>query len=389
MIDDFYARLPVLQRFADITDPVHYTPVPDEWLVVVTDVEGSTEAVEAGRYRDVNYVGAASIAAVLNLAGQTAVPFVFGGDGATLVIPPSLLGRTQSALSRLRAHASDALGLDLRIGAVPVADVRAEGYGVHVARLAVSANYTQAMFAGGGLAHADRLVKSPELGRRYALFGGFREPEGDPYEGLECRWQDIRGRSETVTILVSATGGDRAAHPAVYREAVEVIEGIYGVGTTPHPVALDRLRLSWDPRRFAPEVRLRTPRPRRRGQHVRLWALNLLGMALVRFRLRTRATDWGRYPTLLREATDYRKFDDTLRMVLAGTPAQRRALEALLDRRYRDGALAYGLHVSDRAVLTCLVRERMGQQVHFVDGAGGGYTAAATELKRRLRHRAA
>lgn len=52
MSDDFYARLPVLQHFADITDPTPYTPIPGDWLVLVADVEGSTAAVQAGRYRD-------------------------------------------------------------------------------------------------------------------------------------------------------------------------------------------------------------------------------------------------------------------------------------------------------------------------------------------------
>ena len=36
-------------------------------------------------------------------------------------------------------------------------------------------------------------------------------------------------------------------------------------------------------------------------------------------------------------------------------------------------------------MLTCLVYERMGQQVHFVDGAGGGYTNAAVGFKKQLK----
>jgi len=35
-------------------------------------------------------------------------------------------------------------------------------------------------------------------------------------------------------------------------------------------------------------------------------------------------------------------------------------------------------------LMTCLVFERHGQQVHFVDGADGGYAAAAKEMKKRL-----
>ena len=72
-------------------------------------------------------------------------------------------------------------------------------------------------------------------------------------------------------------------------------------------------------------------------------------------------------------------------MVLAGGPAERAALESLLEDLHQDRRLAYGLHVSDRAVLTCLVYERMGQQVHFVDGAGGGYTNAAVGFKKQLK----
>ena len=60
-------------------------------------------------------------------------------------------------------------------------------------------------------------------------------------------------------------------------------------------------------------------------------------------------------------------------------------LAAFLDERYTRGELAWGLHVSDRAVMTCLVVHRMGRQVHFVDGAEGGYTAAAEGFKRRFK----
>jgi len=155
-----------------------------------------------------------------------------------------------------------------------------------------------------------------------------------------------------------------------------------------HPVTLDRLKLSTDPSRFGPEVRLRQPGKRIRYR-TELWLRNLLGRFLVHRGIQTSETDWAEYPKLLRASTDYRKFDGVLRMVLAGTAEQRRRLEAILDAGFEAGRLAYGLHISDRAILTCLVYERMGQQVHFVDGAEGGYTAAAVPFKRRLKELAA
>ena len=384
MATDFYARLPVIDRFDRLVDDDAYTAVPSDWTVVLTDVVGSTVAVQAGRYRDVNYVGAASIAAVLNAADRADLPFVFGGDGATLVVPPEVLGPALSALAALQAHAVERLDLTLRVGAVPVAEVRQAGHEVAVARYQASPQYAQALFRGTGLGWAERQVKDPETSIRYASLAPPSQ-DADPYAGLECRWQDVKSpRGETVSLLVEAAGQDR---DATYREVLGAIGRIYD-DETAHPVALDRLRLAATPGKFGPEVRLRHPETPRRAR-AELWARNLLGRVLIRFGLRTSETDWERYPRLFRASTDYRKFDGVLRMVLAGGPAEREALERVLERLFRAGRLAYGVHVSDRAVLTCLVYERMGQQVHFVDGAGGGYTSAAVGFKRRLRELAA
>ena len=375
---DFYARLPAVERFDRLVEDDVYAPVPDDWTVVLTDVVGSTEAVRAGRYRDVNYVGAASIAAVLNASGRADLPFVFGGDGATLVVPPEYLGGSLRALAALQGHASERLGLGLRVGAVPVREVRAAGHEVAVARYQVSPGYAQALFRGTGMTWAEHQVKGPETAARYASRAEPSDAD-DPYAGLECRWQDVHSpHGETVSLLVEATGADP---DATYREVLRAIGAAYGEAA--HPVALDRLRLSASPAKFGPEVRLR--HEGRVAKRAELWARNLLGRALIRFGIETSETDWARYPTLFTAATDYRKFDGVLRMVLAGAPDARQRLEADLERMYQAGRLAYGLHVSDRAVLTCLVYERMGQQVHFVDGAGGGYTSAAVGFKRRLR----
>jgi hypothetical protein len=45
--------------------------------------------------------------------------------------------------------------------------------------------------------------------------------------------------------------------------------------------------------------------------------------------------------------------------------------------------LAYGLHVSDRAHMTCLVFNYAGKHLHFIDGADGGLFSAARAFKER------
>ena len=385
--ESFYADLPALDRFERLAEPDAYAPVPNDWTVVITDVVGSTLAVQAGRYRDVNYVGAASIAAVLNAAGAAGgpfadVPFVFGGDGATLVLPPALLEPSLAALAALQEHARARLDLRLRVGSVSVSEITAAGHDLAAARLQVSPGYAQALLTGSGLGWAEALIKGTETAARYASVAHPAE-NADPYAGLECRWEDVPSpHGETVSLLVAAAAGSGATQ--VYRDVLAAVADIYGTGDAMHPVSLDRLRLSLDTARFRPEARLRRPASRRRYT-AELWLRNHLGRFLVRNRKQTAETDWGQYPTLLRAATDYRKFDGVLRMILAGTPAQRERLEAVLEAGFAAGRLAYGVHVSDRAILTCLVYERMGQQVHFVDGAGGGYTSAAVPFKRRLK----
>ena len=68
--DDFYSRLPVFDGFRAITDPARYQPLPDDWLLGLTDVVHSTSAIEAGRYKAVNIAGASVIAAVTNALGS-------------------------------------------------------------------------------------------------------------------------------------------------------------------------------------------------------------------------------------------------------------------------------------------------------------------------------
>ncbi len=103
----------------------------------------------------------------------------------------------------------------------------------------------------------------------------------------------------------------------------------------------------------------------------------------MKFKLNVGGTDWGKYQDVVAAATDYCKFDDMLRMVIAGDALQREKLTDYLERKYRSGKLVYGLHVSDRALLSCLVFDLSGRQVHFFDGADGGYALAAKEMKAR------
>ena len=82
------------------------------------------------------------------------------------------------------------------------------------------------------------------------------------------------------------------------------------------------------------------------------------------------------------ENSDFRKYDDGLRMILDCTPELERELTQRLAAAAASGIVRYGLHRQDAAMMTCFTPSVMrSDHVHFIDGARGGYASAATALK--------
>ena len=123
----FYGALEPFTEFADVADPERYVAAPEDWIVVLGDIKGSTEAARAGRYKEVNLVGAACITATLNVTGDLDLPYAFGGDGATMLIPPEVRDAVEAALRRTRRLARDGFGLELRLGLIAVQELRRRG----------------------------------------------------------------------------------------------------------------------------------------------------------------------------------------------------------------------------------------------------------------------
>jgi len=203
------------------------------------------------------------------------------------------------------------------------------------------------------------------------------------FTGLECRWKRIESRrGETVSLIVEA-GGLRE-----YQQLLRALDRIYGPEAEHRPVLPSDLRPSFGLRhlgRLEPSLRAR---PGMRWLYtLRIWVQQFLLILFVRRDIHVGGVAWKRYLPVLSATTDFRKYDGVLRMVLTGTPEQRERLEAWLAERHEAGKLVWGLHVSDSAIMTCLVYERLGDQVHFVDGSNGGYAMAAVDLKARKKNR--
>lgn len=383
----FYADLPILNNFSDITHDENFQVVPHDWSVIITDIVDSTKAIEAGRYKDVNLLGACSIIVILNLVGDLEIPFVFGGDGASLLIPNKYALEAEQALIAVQNLARDEFNLVLRTGIVPLSAI-ASKYEVKVAKLYISDNYSQAILRGGGLNYATSLVKdlatthlySPKSPSIYAIAD---------FSGLECRWRDIPTRHEEIlSLIVLVTAPSQTQIDNIYREVINQIERIYGQGIDYHPVVEENLQLSFRKKNLSSEMKIFANTKSKLKRMLHLWKLrliNLLGLIFMQFNIKVGNFQWGDYKQIVSEATDFKKFDDVLRMVISGRIRQRQKLAEYLEKKFKEGRLVYGFHISDRALMTCLVFERDGRQVHFVDGADGGYALAAKAMKERMK----
>ena len=347
----FYAELPTLTEFADIGRLERYALLPDDWHVVMCDVKNSTAAVEAGLYKNVNTVGAAVITAVLNAAGDIEIPFIFEGDGAMLCVPAQLLDASRAALLKAHEMASKSFALELRVATLSMAHIRKAGLNIQVARHRVSEHYIQAVFAGGGMAYAERYMKDPLSAALCAIPPGSIAADAS-FEGLECRWQDIPSRfGETVSVMVRALGKDENAGARVYRALISKVREIYVSDDTCHPVFPPNLSFTFDDMKLSNEVGVRAMERDAFGKWLYLMKVRMiivLGWFLMRFKIKTAETDWGRYKTVLARNADVRKFNDCFRQILAGNSTQRLALMAWLEECFERGELVYGAHVSDR-----------------------------------------
>jgi hypothetical protein len=95
----------------------------------------------------------------------------------------------------------------------------------------------------------------------------------------------------------------------------------------------------------------------------------------------------GRFdPALYRADTsrnsDFRKFDDGLKLTIDIDGERLKRLEGLLEGASRAGVCRYGLHRQSEALITCIVPSPMlRDHMHFIDGAAGGYAMAAAAMK--------
>jgi hypothetical protein len=302
-------------------------------------------------------------------------PFVFGGDGASFAVAPADLERAREALAATATWVKEDLDLQMRVALVPLTAIRAQGLDVRVARFGPSPNLSYAMFSGGGLGWAEAAMKRGEFAVPLAPPG--TQPD---LSGLSCRFEEMPAmRGLILSLLVlPAQGADPAAYRRLIEDIVALVERSPDQG---RPVPPGGPPLRWPPAGVELEARAR------RGgalltRRLQVFAWTLFYYFVMRFGIKVGGFVPKIYVQQVVENSDFRKYDDGLRMILDCTPDLERTLSERLAAASAAGIARYGLYQQDAAMMTCFTPSALrSDHVHFIDGARGGYASAATALK--------
>jgi hypothetical protein len=373
---NFYSQITPFSNFNDLSNDKFYVPAPQDWIVLITDIGGSTQAIKEGRYKDVNMIGAASIVCVRKALQSQEFAYAFGGDGSTFLIPAEQSQVAIDALNSLKDFAQKSFDLKLRVGAVTVSELVKNQNRVEVARFSISKDQSIATFRGDGFTIAEKWIKS--MPERYETRAK-NKTEAD-LSGLSCRWKPIQNHRGTILSLIVKS---RMEGFDLYSSILKAFEKILPEGLEAHNPTL------------SPKKEYRSLRDSVSGDK-KIFPLGfknkvewLSELAFAQLMFRTGLIKFfpkvQNYRNDIPSHSDYKKFDDVLRMTIDCSKEQAKEILSYLQSLYEQKQIFYGTFESSTALMTCFVETiDPGNHIHFIDGNNGGYAQAAVQLKSQI-----
>ena len=378
----FYNLLPPQHSsIAAIFREENFHPVPSSWYIIVTDVKNSTQAVAEGRHNDVNLVAAGSLIASLNVARKHGieVPFFFGGDGSTVLVPQNLHEEVLGALQAHNQNTSKNFNLQMHMGSISMQQVLDNGCSIKLARLQMDAAYNKSVAIGNGMRYAEQKIKQRMEGEKE------NEEVGNDLNlsGLECRWNKIKppvDEAENRCYLIEAA--EPAKQLAVYAGIMQTIETIFGDILMRSPLSAEKLKPLYSLQKLKKEMMVKFGKWKP-AYLLEAFFRTFFGSFYFRYNLSFGGLSGKEYLNQLIAHADTITIDGRISTIICGTPEKHQQFINYLEEQEKEGSLVFGQHASKESIMTCYIENRNQKHIHFVDGADGGYTEASKGFKRK------
>ena len=374
----FYKKLKLSKEsLVDLLDNEEdFKNVPESWYVIVVDIQNSTNAVKEGNHHQVNLTATGAIISVLNtirkFQGNIEIPYFFGGDGATFIVPFSLLDKIVQVLDNYRIHIKRKTNLVLRVGQINVKELVEKNVQLKIAKHQLTEKLSIPIVLGNGLKVAEHIIKSSFKEKNTTSF----DESLLNLEGMECRWDEIspdKSQAKVVCLLLDATV--EATQSDIYKKVLSQMEKDFGSFENRQPIKNTKLRLDANPKKVLEEMKI-----------------SLVSNNWMYFLKSWLKTNFGKiYLNLTSSGKQYLKqigqlshtfmLDGMINTVFTAEQSKIDNFIAFLDNLEADNKLIYGIHVTHASVMSCYVLDRRTTHSHFVDGTEGGYTSAAKMFK--------
>ena len=357
-------------------DDNYFVDVPKSWHVVVVDILNSTSAVNAGNHHQVNLTATGAIISVLNairkVKRSNEIPYFFGGDGATFIVPSSLLNKIIHVLENYRIHIKRKIDLVLRVGEIPVSNLIESEVQLKIAKHRLTDKLSIPIVLGDGLKVMESMIKS-----------SFKEEETTAFdetllnlEGMECRWDKIlpdQQQTKVVCLLLDASLEKDQRN--VYKKVLAQMDEEFGKFENRQPIKSNNLKLDPNPTKVWEEMKIRLTSTSWM-YFFKSWLKSNFG------RIYLNLTSGGKqYLSQIEQLSHTFMLDGMINTVFTAEQKSIDRFIAFLDEMERDKKLIYGIHVTHASVMSCYVLDRRTTHSHFVDGTEGGYTSAAKMFK--------
>lgn len=378
----FYARLKSSNEslIELLASESSFSNVPSNWQVVVVDIQNSTHAVKEGKHHQINLTATGAIISVLNTIRKEGknveIPYFFGGDGSTFIVPKALLSKVTSVLENYRLHIKRKTKLILRVGYISVEELIDQKTTIKIAKHRLTEQLTIPIVLGNGLKKAEEIIKANFVENNATSF----KKDLLNLEGMECRWKEInpsQTKNKVICLLLDAT--DEAIQIEVYSEVLSKIDSLFGTFKNRQPIKSQNLKLNYSIYNIWEEMKISLVN--KSWMYLfKNWFSTLIGTLYLRI------TSTGKqYLQQISQLSHTFMLDGKVNTIFTGEQSKIDAFLEYLNQLEKEKKIIFGIHITHASVMSCYVLDRKTKHSHFVDGTEGGYTSAAKMFKMKLK----
>ncbi|TVZ14401.1 DUF3095 family protein [Maribacter sp. MAR_2009_72] len=377
----FYSKLKKSTRALSeiIGIETEFSKIPNSWHVVVVDVENSTQAVEEGKHHQINLTATGAIISVLNTVRKKKknieIPYFFGGDGATFLLPDMLLSEIITVLKNYSLHIKRNTNLLLRVGHISTEELASEKTCIKILKHQLTPQLTIPIVLGNGLKKAEAIIKRTFVAQTDTNF----KKNLLNLEGMQCRWEQISPvqlQKKVVCLLLDVP--DENQQSAIYKDVLTQMNLLFGAFNKRQPIRSNSLKLDFRLGKILEEMKISISN-KSLIYVLKHWIQTLFGKIYFNF-----SKEGKRYLTQIGQLSHTFMLDGTINTIFTAEQSKINEFISYLNHLEAAQKIVYGIHVTHASVMSCYVLDRKTKHAHFVDGTEGGYTSAAKMFKTKL-----